>query len=373
MKKDKIIIYIFEFILFLTLIFALFVSNISGNIVLAIFLTIYTIVLKNMLKKRNTISIYQKQVILFMLGFAIAYLILFYIMGFYFGYYENPIKLSFRSLINHIIPVGIIIITSEIIRKILLSQKIKFSKIITFVCMVLIDLIIYTKVYDFTSYDDFLTILGLIFFASVSCNLLYNYISIRFGDKPIIIYRLITILYVYLIPIIPDVLVFFRAILRMLYPYIIYLVLEYSYSKSNFAIAYKDKKKNIIQNTIWISLMLVLVMLISCKFSYGIIVIGSGSMTGTINVGDVILYESYDKQDIYKDDIIVFYKDNVQTIHRVVEVINSNGEFRYYTKGDANTEMDNGYITSKDITGISKLKIKYIGYPSIWIRDLFND
>ena len=42
------------------------------------------------------------------------------------------------------------------------------------------------------------------------------------GDKPIIIYRLMTVLYVYLIPIIPDVLVFFRAILRMLYPYIIY-------------------------------------------------------------------------------------------------------------------------------------------------------
>mgnify|MGYP003305586767 CR=1 FL=1 len=50
-------------------------------------------------------------------------------------------------------------------------------------------------------------------------------------DKPIIIYKLITLLYSYIIPIIPDVLVFFRSILRMIYPYIIYLVLEYSYSK----------------------------------------------------------------------------------------------------------------------------------------------
>ena len=372
MKKDKIIIYILEFVLLLTLIFALFVSNIFSNIVLAIFLSVYAFSLKKIIKKRKINSIYQKQLIFFMLGFAIIYLILFYIIGFYFGYYENPIKLSFHSIINYTIPIGIIIITSEVIRKILLSQKIKFSKMITFVCMVLIDLIIYTKVYEFTTYNDFLTILGLIFFSSISCNLLYNYISIRFGDKSIIIYRLITILYAYLIPIIPDVLVFFRAILRMLYPYIIYLVLEYSYSKSNFHVAYKDKKKNIIQNTIWIILMLILVMLISCKFSYGIIVIGSGSMTGTINIGDAILYESYKQQDIYKDDIIVFYKDDVQTIHRVVEVINSNGEIRYYTKGDANYEMDNGYITSKDIIGISKLKIKYIGYPSIWIRDIFN-
>ena len=63
-----------------------------------------------------------------MLGFAIIYLVLFYIMGFYFGYYENPIKLSFHSLLNHTIPIAIIIITSEIIRRVLLSQKIKFSK-----------------------------------------------------------------------------------------------------------------------------------------------------------------------------------------------------------------------------------------------------
>ena len=94
-----------------------------------------------MVKKRNTISIYQKQVILFMLGFAIIYLISFYIIGFYFGYYENPIKISFNSLFKYTIPIAIIIIASEVIRKVLLSQKIKFSKIITFICMVLIDLI----------------------------------------------------------------------------------------------------------------------------------------------------------------------------------------------------------------------------------------
>lgn len=372
MKKDKLIIYSLEVVLLLVLFFALFVSNKLSNIILAIFLCIYLFIIKKIIKKRNAISFNYKEVILFMIGFSIIYLILFYAMGLYFGYYTNPIKFGVNSLIKFTIPISIIIFVSEKIRKILIDQNLKLSKYLTFICMVLIDLILYTKVYSITLYEDFLTILGLILFSSISCNLLYNYISTRFGDKPIIIYRLITILYMYLFPILPDVLVFFRAILRMLYPYIIYTTLEYTYSKSNFAIAYKDKKLNIIKNTICIILMLMLVMLISCKFKFGLIVIGSSSMHDTLKVGDAILYESYTNQDIYKDDIIVFIKNDIQTIHRVVEVLDNNGEIRYYTKGDANDEMDQGYVLSKDIVGVYKFKIKYIGYPSLWIRDIFN-
>ena len=74
--------------------------------------------------------------------------------------------------------------------------------------MVLIDLLIYTEVYDLAKLDDFLTILGFVFFASLSCNLLYNYIANRNGVRGIIIFRLITVLFVYIIPIVPDVFIF---------------------------------------------------------------------------------------------------------------------------------------------------------------------
>ena len=51
---------------------------------------------------------------------------------------------------------------------------------------------------------DFLALVGFISFASISCNLFYNYYSKRFGILGIIVYRMITILYVYIIPIIPN-------------------------------------------------------------------------------------------------------------------------------------------------------------------------
>jgi signal peptidase len=372
MKKDIKLTYIFNILLLLILIIAALTTKTLNNKILAIILIIFSLILNKYIKKKNQSATYEKQIILFMLGFAILYLVAFYIMGFYFGYYTNPIPFNFNNIINNIIPISIIIITTEIIRTKLILEKSKPNKIINLICMILIDSIIYLRIYQITSYNDFITLLGLIIFSSIANNLLFNYISKSYGYKPIIIYKLITLLYSYIIPIIPDVLVFFRSILRMIYPYIIYLVLEYSYSKEKYAISNNDKKKNIIHNSILIIGMLFIVMLISCKFSYGIIVIGSGSMTGTLNTGDAILYEAYDNQTISNKDIIVFYKNDVKTIHRVINIVNSNGEIRYFTKGDANIEADEGYITSKDIIGISKIKLKYVGYPSIWLRDIFK-
>lgn len=373
MKKDMLKIVVFELMLLVVLFFTLFVSNIYTNIIMALILSAFAVGTKYLLKKRNILSIYKKQVNYLMLGFAAIYLLVFYIMGFYFGFYKSTVTFGITALVYYIIPITIVIIASEYIRSIFVAQKGKFTVISAFIATVLVDLIIYTRVYDATNLEDFLAIIGFVLFASVSCNLLYNYTSKRYGATPVIIYRLITILYAYIIPVTPDVYVFFRSFLRMLYPYIIYIILENTYSKSNFAVAYKDKKKSIISTAILAILMSGITMLVSCQFRYGILVIGSESMTGEINKGDAVVFEQYKKQKIREGQVIIFNKDDIMVVHRVVRIKNVNGEYRYFTKGDANQKEDDSYITNKDIIGVTKFKIRYIGYPTLWIRDIFND
>ena len=117
--------------------------------------------------------------------------------------------------------------------------------------------------------------------------------------------------------------------------------------------------------------MISIVMIISCKFHFGALVVGSESMTGEINKGDAIVYEQYDGEQIEAGQIIVFNDGPAKVIHRVIEVKNTDGELRYITKGDANEEPDYGYITDSDIVGLVNFKISYIGYPSLWIRNIF--
>lgn len=374
MKIDKIKVYVLEFIFLAILSFALFVPNTFNKITIAIVVTTCTIIAFFTIKKRKVESIDSKKVEMVLIFLAIIYLLVFYVLGLYFGYYKATYTFGLNTIIYQIIPMTFIIISSEILRNILLAQNVKLNKILTFTIMVLLDIIIYYNVYDMTSYDKMLEIIGFSLFASISCNLLYNYISNKYGIKANIYYRLITILYIYIIPYIPNVFLFFRSILRMIYPYIIYQILEYTFSKNNMIVAVEDKRKNIISKIIFVVITIILAMLISCQFRYGILVIGSGSMTNTINKGDAVFFKQYKQQETIEiGQVIIFNKDDRKIVHRVVDIKKVNGETRYTTKGDANQENDDGYITQKDIIGLSKFKIGYIGYPSIWIRDIFLD
>lgn len=88
-------------------------------------------------------------------------------------------------------------------------------------------------------------------------------------------------------------------------------------------VALEDKRKSVISKVILGVTTVIVAMLVSCQFQYGILVIGSGSMTGAINKGDAIFFEQYDgNEKIEKVQVIVFEKKNVQIVHRVIDIKN---------------------------------------------------
>lgn len=116
-------------------------------------------------------------------------------------------------------------------------------------------------------------------------------------------------------------------------------------------------------------------MLVSCEFKYGALVIGSGSMTGTINKGDVIIFETIEENldaNIEIGEVIVFNKDGVRIIHRVIDKKDSGYGMRYYTKGDANPNEDEGFRTDADIIGKVKMVLPYVGQVTIVLNEMFE-
>ena len=372
MKKDKLKIYLYLFILLIVLFLALFVSNSFTKYNLAITLVVFAVLARLSIKKKNRIPAYEKEVTYLMIGFTAIYMIMLYLLGIYFGYYKSSSPFNLYTIKTFIIPLTLIIISSEIIRKKLINQKGKYIKTLVFILMVLIDLIVYSNVYDISKLEDALTLLGFIFFASVSCNLLYNYITSRYSNKGVLIFRLVTVLYVYFIPYIPNIYIFLNSFIRMVYPYIIYLVLENTYSKSNKKELMNEKKKTFIDTTVALTLLTIIICLISCQFKYGLLVIGTGSMTGTIDRGDIIFYERYDGGNIPINTVIVFEQGGNRIIHRIINIESVDGKVRYFTKGDANQNQDEGYITLDKVEGTVKFRIRYLGYLTLWVRDLFN-
>ena len=353
----------------------LFASRISFNkILIAVFLMVYAYITRKIIARPKQLSIYKKEVTKYMITFAVIYVVLYYVIGIYVGYYKSVYTFGFKVLFEYVIPIILIIISSEVIRNEFLACKSKISIINTLIFSVVIDLVVYVNIYNLFTKEEFLQALGYIFFASIISNILYNYLSNKFGIVPNIAYRIITSIYVYIMPVIPDVYIYFKSVCRMVYPLLIYIVLRSVYEKNKTIERKAGKSIRFISTTVVIILMSVISMLISCKFKYGMLVIGSGSMTGTIDKGDAVIYRSSNNiKEVKEGDIILFGVGDKIVIHRVVKIMDINDEMRLYTKGDNNMQGDPGYVTKEDYKGQVVCRIRGIGLPTIWVNDFFKE
>ena len=370
MKADKKKIYTIELLLIAILSACAFFISSSTKYILAGIVLVCALLIPLLLKKKNIAYATKNKVKKTLIIFALLYLAMFYTLGIYTGFYKSNIGFNIKNIFLYILPITITIIGTEIIRNKLLLLKTRTSYILVTIITVAIDILLQINVYNLKDFTDITSVAGFIVFSSLSTNLLYNYLTTRYDKDSIIIYRLITTLYVYIIPIIPDVYVYFRTLIRMFFPLVIYDHIDNRYNPEKEMELTKDiKKQNIALATTFVLLTL-FICLVSCKFSYGALVIGSGSMTGTMDKGDVVVFKN--KEEIKEGDVIVFMKKNIKIVHRVIKINKKNNKTIYFTKGDANLTKDQGYISDKEIVGKVLFRIRYIGKPTLWLREQFS-
>ena len=365
---------IVELITIIILSFTLFVFNFTDLKILAAIIVCVGAVIYYLFRRNVTISSNSDKVTKLFVLFSIIYLVGFYLLGTKFGFKESDKILNLSTLFNYILPIVLIICISEKIRQLLIIQNFKLTKWFVLAIMVLIDVTVYVDIFTIDTYQEIVDLFAFVILSSVSCNMLYTYVVEKYGIKSVIAYRLITTLYSYVIPIIPDIHVFIRCVLRIIYPYLIYQILEYTFIVKDAVESRSDKRKTYMFEVIILSIAVAIAMLISCQFKFGALVIATTSMTGTLNKGDVIIYERLDsEEEIKKEDIIVFKKGDRKIVHRIVGINVINNKTRYITKGDANHDKDKDYVLEEEIVGLYKTKINSLGYPSLWVRELINN
>lgn len=371
-RRDSAYIYFAFVIVFLLL--NLLVLNINAKLqLLPIFIIIFLLSFI-FFKFRKDKTYARIQVTITMLLIGIVQIVLYLLTGFLEGFSKNAISMSFNRFLTVILPIILILVVIELLRYMI---SVKFEKnnlirILSITMFVLFDVTLFGSNVNFNSLDSVLEFLGITFFPSLVSNIVFDDMVVKYGYKPILVYRLLTTLCYYMLPIIPNMYILFRAIARIVIPLIFYFILSYMYDRVTFQEALKVKSKISISSIIILILVIIMAGLISCEFRYGILTIGSGSMTGTLNKGDIAFFEKFNGQELEIGDIIIFKRGKRNIVHRIAQVGIFNDEYVYITKGDKNKVEDTGYVYQKDIQGIVHYRIKYIGYPSIWIRNLFN-
>lgn len=107
-----------------------------------------------------------------------------------------------------------------------------------------------------------------------------------------------------------------------------------------------------------------------------LMVVSSGSMIPTLNVGDIIVVRGVNPTEISVGTIIIFHSPHnyeMPIVHRVIDVVvDGNGDRYFQTKGDNNAVADNWSplpgVPTGLLIGIFVARIPYVGLISLRLR-----
>lgn len=369
-----------EIILFCLLFSNVFVLKKLDGLYTVLCLISFLILILLFLRYRKPIKQKFKDANFIITGLSIIVLGLMYLIGLFSGFVSTYSPLSTTAIsLGKWILVIISVILTELIRYVIAINKSKKQKryIITEILMllnfVLIDMSLYPKVFIFNSSTQICEFFCIFLVQSLAKNLMLNSISTNYSYVPCLYYRLFMDLYIFLLPIKPNINTFIESVIFLVFPYLVYITIKEITEKRKIELSKTKRKSNYLWNGTIIILIGILVMLVSCEFKYGMLAVGSKSMTGTINKGDAIIYKKYAKEKNLKEgQIIVFEKNNVMIIHRIVSIYKiSEQESVYKTKGDANEDNDNWLVKQEEIIGTVDTRVPWIAWPSVLLNGIF--
>ena len=102
-----------------------------------------------------------------------------------------------------------------------------------------------------------------------------------------------------------------------------------------------------------------------------LMVVSSGSMIPTLNVGDIIVVRGTDPSTVTVGTIIIFhspYDYSTPIVHRVIAVDDQGGQEFFETKGDNNAVADGWKVPSANLIGVYVAKLPYVGLLSLELR-----
>lgn len=378
MKKGIKKVYLIEIIIFVITVSLYFVKNLDNrNLLSIITLGIVLFVSRIIYKKRRDTNIYRKQAFTMVFAVLLFYFITIFLLGLILGYSKTPFSLNPFKWLHGLIPALLITIIIEKIRLIIIKNNEENRTsiyLLTFLLM-LFYLVISTNNVMLDNWYRRFIFLCVTLMPIIAEEMLSTHVTINYGYLPNIEYKLVMKLYLYIFPIFTNLGDYLYSAFALIIPFTVFIILS-RFLKTNEEIRQKNIKIRRVNlgfiSTAIIILLVVIISLVAGLFKHQIIAIASNSMIPTYYRGDAVIMEKYKGQEIDVGEIIVFKKRSILVAHRVIKTKESSEKLYFYTKGDANNSPDFEYVKEEDVKGVVKRVVKYIGYPTVWINELFR-
>ena len=378
MKKNIKIVYLIEvLILFFIIILGLFIKSFDINIVQLLFFGILCLICLLIFHFPRDKSYYRAGTLRIVIISLLSYLIIIYGMGLIIGFFKPPFAHTPIAIVKNITPIVLLIVFKEIIRYLICknSPDNKLPVIIITILYIVLGIILEFSYANVSNLEGLFILFTVTILPLTFKEVLYSYLTYNVSILPALIIRILMETFIFIVPFYPSFDNYLTAVLGIIYPFIVYRVV----SKAIIHAEKKDKLvfrayRRLITYPIYF-LLFVLIVLISGILKYQLIAIGSNSMKDVYQRGDAVLIYKYNKNDIDKiniGDILVYRYNNTVITHRVVDKYYSDGHMAFRTKGDNNKVIDNNIVLDDDVKGIVVNSIKFIGYPTILLQEMFE-
>lgn len=313
--------------------------------------------------------------------FILAFVLISNLSGLYFGFLKNPYSLTPINILRNSYSTVLMVICEELIRYMFARKcelQNKMPLYIYTLLIILLDVVLEYGKGTSMSNEALFILITTTMLPSIARNILGTYLTSHVGVTPTLVLRVFYGIYPYVLPIFPDYGNYIISMLGLLIPFLIYIftkkvIMDYERTRRTPRI----KKIKWYFNIPFIAIILFVMVLVSGLFKYQIIAIGSGSMEPVIKYGDAIIFEhtrkSREKEDYIKEGMVIVFKHDREIItHRVLKITNKNGAYIYETKGDNNDTKDAYTVKEEDVIGIVKYKIRALGFPTLWFKELLS-
>lgn len=216
-------------------------------------------------------------------------------------------------------------------------------------------------------------------------SLFATYLAWLGGPLASIAYRGPLLAFMWFMPILPDLPWGFKTLIGVVPPMVGFIYVNYVASAKDFRkagihlwgsrrlrINSRKAEKHERRSVIWWSVFAI-AGIISVWFSVGLfsvypVVPYSGSMSPTLEVGDVAIIQEASAASVSGGDIIEYATAQGPIIHRVIEVRTEDSQLYFITKGDANDAYDMP-VTSSQVRGKLIAIVPKVGWASILVKN----
>lgn len=318
---------------------------------------------------------YQKSLTKTVFIIVISYYIIYYLLGLIIGFSYNFYDTSWSGIVyNAFIFVLPLLLREKVRERFVHIYKNRSSYI--FITIIFICYEIFSS--TFFSFQNNEQLVSNIFSIMIPCileNILLTYLVTISEVKTIYAYFIPSLISKYFVPILPDLDWFYRLLLQIILYIFIYSFVSNEYLLKVLRRPPKSEKGQNIFYYLSVSIVIVLGLFVAGFFKYQPVAVLTYSMDPTFTRGDAVIIKKMDSSEkklLQKDDVIQYRRKDTTIIHRIVDIVDNQGERGYILKGDNNESDDPFIVYDNQIIGKATLIIPKLGYPSVWLSEFLH-